>query len=466
MASKTVYVCSECGYKSMKWLGKCPNCSSWNTLSEEEIEDTVSESKNSMRKSMLTRAGSEVEAIALSENDLPDYLRAKTGCAEFDRVLGGGLVNGSVVLISGEPGIGKSTLLLQICSSYNAEGNILYVSGEESAAQISLRAKRLGIKGQDIYVLSETNTPKILEKAKSLSPKLLIVDSIQTMYHTESNTIPGSVTQIRECASMYINFAKTSGVPVILVGHVTKEGSIAGPKVLEHMVDTVLYFEGDRSQGFRLIRAMKNRFGPTNEIGVFEMTDSGLKEMPNPSSLLLSDRPGNVSGNCAIAIIEGTRPLIAEIQALVTPTIFPSPKRMSTGTDYNRLALILAVLEKRLGLRFSINDVYLNVVGGIRIEETASDTGTALALISSIRDIPVPEDLVCMGELGLSGEIRAVSRAEDRVAEAKRLGFKKVVLPKRNIKLLHKVPEGIELIPVANIFELLKLFAPNGGEKC
>ncbi len=463
MASKTIYICSECGYKSLKWLGKCPGCSSWNTLVEQESEE-ITESKNNLRKSLLTRSTVDNEPAELSSSEIPDYLREKTGYAEFDRVLGGGIVNGSVVLISGEPGIGKSTLLLQICSSYMNEGNIMYVSGEESTSQISLRAKRLGIKGKGIYVLSETNTTKIIEHTKKLSPKLLIVDSIQTMYHTESNTIPGSVTQIRECASMYINFAKTTGIPVILVGHVTKEGSIAGPKVLEHMVDTVLYFEGDRSQGFRLIRAMKNRFGPTNEIGVFEMTDAGLKETPNPSALLLSDRPANVSGNCAVAIIEGTRPLVAEIQALVTPTVFPSPRRMSTGTDYNRLSLILAVLEKRLGLRFSTNDVYLNVVGGLRIEEPSSDAGTALALISSIRDIPVPEDLVCMGELGLSGEIRTVSRIEDRVAEAERLGFKKIVLPKRNVSLLHKVPKGITLLPVSNIFEMIKLFT-NQEEK-
>ena len=376
---------------------------------------------------------------------------------EFDRVLGGGLVEGSVVLISGEPGIGKSTLLLQICAALSATKTVLYVTGEESAAQLSMRAKRLDVSGEKIFILTETNAQKVITKAEKLAPDIIIVDSIQTMYHVESASIPGSVTQIRECASMFINKAKTDGTSVLLVGHVNKEGTIAGPKILEHMVDTVLYFEGERRQNFRIIRAMKNRFGSTNEIGVFEMTDRGLSQVKNPSEMLLADRPQKTSGNCAVCVIEGTRPIIAEIQALSTPTVFPSPRRMSTGIDYNRAALILAVLEKRLGLRFSATDVYLNVIGGIRIEETASDIGLAMALISSMRDIEIPDDLLCFGELGLSGECRAVMRAEDRIKESARLGFRKIVVPYRSVTKSTKIPDGVEIIPVKNIFDLLPL---------
>lgn len=460
MKNRTVYVCSECDFQSAKWLGRCPSCGAWNTMTEENYESPQPEQKKgAARQNMLVRADSESDPVLLGDGDIPDYLRAQTGIGEFDRVLGGGMVAGSVVLLSGEPGIGKSTLLLQLCAAVSAGKTVLYVSGEESAAQISMRARRLHIKSKSIYLLTETNVEKILEHVRKLAPDLIIVDSIQTMYHTESATIPGSVTQIRECASMFINTAKTEGISVILVGHVTKEGSIAGPKVLEHMVDTVLYFEGDQRQNCRLIRAVKNRFGSTNEIGVFEMTDEGLREVENPSGMLLADRPQNVSGNCAVCVIEGTRPLIAEIQALATPTVFPSPRRTSTGIDYNRSALILAVLEKRLGLRFSASDVYLNVIGGIRIEETASDIGMALAMISSLRDIPVPDELLCIGELGLSGEVRAVSRADIRVAEAARLGFTKIVLPSRSAKQIKKLPSGVTLVPVKNVFDLLPLLS-------
>ncbi len=455
---KTVYVCSECDYQSAKWLGRCPSCGAWNTMTEETYEAPAPEPKKGAgRQNMLVRASENSDPVLLGEGNIPEYMRSSTGIGEFDRVLGGGLVCGSVILLSGEPGIGKSTLLLQICAEMSREKTVLYVSGEESAAQISLRAKRLGIKSKSVYLLTETNVEKILESAKKLSPDMIIVDSIQTMYHTESTTIPGSITQIRECASMFINTAKTEGVSVILVGHVTKEGSIAGPKVLEHMVDTVLYFEGERRQNCRLIRAIKNRFGSTNEIGVFEMTDEGLREVDNPSAMLLSDRPQNVSGNCAVCVVEGTRPIVAEIQALATNTVFPAPRRTSNGIDYNRAALILAVLEKRLGLRFSSVDVYLNVIGGIRIEETASDVGVALALISSVRDIPIPDELLCIGELGLSGEVRAVSHIESRVTEAARLGFKKIILPSRSAKSVRKVPDGVTLMPIKSIFEVLTI---------
>ena len=461
--TKTVYVCSECDYQSAKWMGRCPGCGNWNTFVEETYENEVpqKESGATRRQTMLARSAGEAEPQPLSSEKLPDYLRRSTGIEEFDRVLGGGLVEGSVVLLSGEPGIGKSTLLLQICASLAADRTVLYVSGEESAAQISLRAKRLGIHGGGIYLLTETNVEKILSHAKKLGPDIIIVDSIQTMYHSESNAVPGSITQIRECAGVFINKAKSDGTSVILVGHVNKEGSIAGPKVLEHMVDTVLYFEGESRQNCRVIRAMKNRFGSTNELGVFEMTDAGLREVESPSELLLADRPEGVSGNCAVCVIEGTRPLVGELQALATPTVFPSPRRMSTGIDYNRVSLVLAVLEKRLGLRFSSSDVYINVIGGIKIDETASDAGMALAMISTIRDIPVPDDLICIGEIGLSGEVRAVSRIEQRIREGERLGFTQIALPSRNFSKsrLQTKPETT-LIPIKTVFDLLKLLGP------
>ncbi|MBO5006772.1 MAG: DNA repair protein RadA [Clostridia bacterium] len=458
MKQKKVYVCTECDYQSPKWLGKCPSCGSWNTFTEETYEEESTAAKKAdPHRSMLVRTGEDTEPEKLSWDELPEYIRSDTGMTEFDRVLGGGLVEGSVVLLSGEPGIGKSTLLLQICAALSKTKTVLYVSGEESSAQLAMRAKRLGVKGERIYVLTETNAQKVISKAQKLAPDIIIVDSIQTMYHVESASVPGSVTQIRECAAMFINKAKADGTSVLLVGHVNKEGTIAGPKILEHMVDTVLYFEGERRQNFRIIRAMKNRFGSTNEIGVFEMRDTGLAEVQNPSEMLLADRPQKTSGNCAVCVIEGTRPIIAEIQALCTPTVYPAPRRMSTGIDFNRVALILAVLEKRLGLRFSANDVYLNVIGGIRIEETASDIGMAMALISSIRDIEIPDDLLCFGELGLAGECRAVMRAEDRIKESARLGFRKIVVPYRAITKATKIPEGVEVIAAKNVFDLLPL---------
>lgn len=458
MKQKKIYVCTECDQQSPKWLGKCPSCGSWNTFVEETFEEvSPSAKKENTHRSMLVRNDEDSAPQKLSWDELPEYIRSNTGISEFDRVLGGGLVEGSVVLLSGEPGIGKSTLLLQICAALSKTKTVLYVTGEESAAQLSMRAKRLGVQGERIYVLTETNAQKVISKAEKLMPDIIIVDSIQTMYHVESASIPGSVTQIRECASIFINKAKTDGTSVILVGHVNKEGTIAGPKILEHMVDTVLYFEGERRQNFRIIRAMKNRFGSTNEIGVFEMTDMGLSEVRNPSEMLLADRPQKTSGNCAVCVIEGTRPIIAEIQALCTPTVYPAPRRMSTGIDFNRLALILAVLEKRLGLRYSSNDVYLNVIGGIRIDETASDIGVAMALISSMRDIAISDDLLCFGELGLSGECRAVMRAEDRIKESARLGFRKIVVPYRALTQSTKIPDGVEIITAKSIFDILPL---------
>ena len=449
---KTVYICSECEYNSPKWLGKCPKCGAWNSF----VEDVVSlEPQTNAKKRVMADFGSS-EVRAFSELDIPEYIRSATGLSELDRVLGGGLVCGSVVLLSGEPGIGKSTLLLQISDTLGKSRKVLYVSGEESEGQIKLRANRLKTAGANLYMLTETNVEKILAAIDKLTPEVIIVDSIQTMYTEQSNSTAGSVAQVKEATMSFIAKAKSEGISVILVGHVNKEGSIAGPKVLEHMVDAVLCFEGDRRQCYRIIRANKNRFGSTNEIGVFEMTDTGLREVPNPSEMLLADRPTDISGNCAVCTVEGTRPIVAEIQALVSPTSFPSPRRTSNGIDYTRTYLILAILEKRLGLRFSQNDVYLNVIGGLDLDEPAADLAIALALISSLTDTIIPDDLIAIGELGLSGECRGVANVSQRVKEAARLGFTKAVIPARNFER-DKFECKIELIPVKNVYDVLKV---------
>ena len=404
---------------------------------------------------MLTRDFGEAEPEMLLGGNIPEYMRSTTGMTEFDRVLGGGLVAGSVVLLSGEPGIGKSTLLLQICQSLSESKKVLYVSGEESSSQIAMRAKRLGISSQNIWVLTETDAQKVVSKASSLAPDVLIVDSIQTMYHSESATVPGSVTQIRESSAMFINKAKTDGTAVILVGHVNKEGGIAGPKILEHMVDTVLYFEGERTNSYRIIRAIKNRYGSTNEIGVFEMGDKGLVEIPNPSAVVMAERPKNTSGSCAGCVMQGTRPIISEIQSLVAKSVYANGKRTADGFDYNRMCLLIAVLEKRMGLKFYENDVYLNVAGGIQLDEPSADLSIAMALISGITDKVIPDDLIAFGEIGLSGEVRAVSHIDYRVKEAVRLGFTKIILPQKNITKALKVPKGVELCGVSNIYQVL-----------
>lgn len=452
---KTVYICSECEYKSAKWLGKCPNCGAWNTFTE-DVEESPAAAVAPKRISMVSSA-EDNHATQFSELEIPDYMRQKTGLGELDRVLGGGLVHGSVVLLSGEPGIGKSTLLMQICDVLGASRRVLYISGEESGGQLKLRAKRLGILGDHLFILTETNVENILRETDRIKPDVMIVDSIQTMYAATVNSTPGSVSQVRETALSLINKAKSDGISVIMVGHVNKEGSIAGPKVLEHMVDAVLYFEGERQQAYRIIRAIKNRYGSTNEIGVFEMTDKGLLEVENPSEMLLAGRPKNISGNCAVCTLEGTRPLIAEIQALVTPTSFPAPRRTTNGIDYNRMCLIIAVLEKRLGLKFYQNDVYLNVIGGLHIDEPASDLSVALALISSVTDRIIPDDLIAIGEIGLAGECRAVANLEQRVKEAARLGFTKAVVPYRNIEKRKIDVSGITLIPIKGIYQTLQL---------
>ena len=453
---KTVYVCSECDYQSAKWLGRCPSCGAWNTMTEETYEAPVTEPKKGAgRQNMLVRASENSEPVLLGEGNIPEYMRSSTGVGEFDRVLGGGLVCGSVILLSGEPGIGKSTLLLQICAEMSKEKTVLYVSGEESVAQISLRAKRLGIKSKSVYLLTETNVEKILESAKKLSPDMIIVDSIQTMYHTESTTIPGSITQIRECASMFINTAKTEGTSVILVGHVTKEGSIAGPKVLEHMVDTVLYFEGERRQNCRLIRAIKNRFGSTNEIGVFEMSSDGLTEISDPSSAMLSGRPNGEPGSCIICTMEGTRPVLAEVQALAAQSSFGNARRTSTGIDLTRVLIILAVMDKRVGMHISSYDVYVNVVGGLKMVEPAIDLGVFLAIASSFRNKAIPEDVVAIGEIGLTGELRSCDYLENRIAEAEKLGFKRCLIPPYNREKLAKFKK-IQIKSYYNIRDVIR----------
>lgn len=452
-APKSIFVCTSCDYQSAKWLGKCPSCGAWNSF-EEEIP--MPEVKSPVRP-VAAKGGA--RALPINELTLPAYMRSETGMGELDRVLGGGLVQGSVVLLSGEPGIGKSTLLMQISDTLAAKTRVLYVSGEESGGQLKLRAERLGVGGESLYLLTETSVDGILAECERLKPDVIIVDSIQTVYSDRLNSAPGSIAQVRESAMAFIALAKSVGCAVILVGHVNKEGGISGPKILEHMVDAVLYFEGDRRQAYRLIRAIKNRYGSTNEIGVFEMGDKGLAEVPNPSEMMLDGRPTDSPGNCAACVMEGSRPLIAEVQALVTKTSYPAPRRTCDGFDYNRMCLLLAVLEKRLNLRFSENDVYLNIAGGMRIDEPAADLAVALALLSGITDRLVPERLIAFGELGLSGEVRAISHIDYRVKEAARLGFTQILLPARCVGKSLNVPKGVEVIGVRNLVDVIRVLS-------
>lgn len=439
---KSVYVCSECGYESPKWYGKCPGCNQWNTMDEK-----ISETANSAK--IITSPG---HVMALDDITEDVERRISTGNNEFDRVLGGGIVIGSLVLLSGDPGIGKSTILLQICQHLGEKRKILYVSGEESANQIKMRANRLGVTTDNLYILTQTNVSIIIETIKTEKPDLVIVDSIQTMVYDEVPSSAGSVTQVRECTNIYMHTAKGLGIPIIIVGHVNKDGAIAGPKVLEHIVDTVLYFEGEKNYSYRILRGVKNRFGSTNEIGVFEMTSDGLKEVLNPSLMMISGRPSNTSGTCVACVMEGTRPLLAEVQGLVCATGFGTPRRMSTGFDYNRMSMLLAVLEKRAGFIFSNMDAYINVIGGLKLDEPAADLTVAMALVSSLKDKPVGDKVLAFGEVGLGGEIRAVNNCEQRINEAYRLGFEKCIIPFHNYKPLPKeLKTSLDIVPVRNI---------------
>lgn len=451
MKEKTVFVCTECGNTVSRWAGKCPACGEWNTLEE---RTAIPEPKKSARPRVAASVYDSAPEL-LRDLELPNYIRSKSGIGELDRVLGGGIVSGSAVLLSGEPGIGKSTLLMQISGKLCPKNKVLYVSGEESGSQIKLRAKRLGVSPDNLYILIETNIDKILGQVESLKPDIVIVDSIQTVYDDRVGTSAGSISQVKECAARFIITAKNAGISIILVSHVNKEGNIAGPKVLEHAVDAVLYFEGESRSSYRIIRAIKNRFGSTNEIGVFEMNEEGLKEVPNPSEALLAGRPKDVSGSCAVCLMEGSRPIIAEVQALCVPTVFPSPKRTSNGVDYNRMYMLLAVLEKRLRAKFSVNDIYLNVVGGLRADEPAADMAIALSLLSSLKDKPVPENVIAIGEIGLAGECRAVPNIDQRISEAVRLGFDTIIIPKRCYTKSLKTESGVKIIPVSSVFEVM-----------
>ena len=444
--SKSVYICSECGYETPRWLGQCPQCNEWNTLNE-EIKTVV---KETAKRSLV--GSNRGRAYPLNEITADTGHRYNTGLKELNRVLGGGLVKGSVVLLSGDPGIGKSTILLQICECLGNGLKILYVSGEESAHQIKLRASRLGVSTGNLSILCETDAQYICEYINSEKPDLVIVDSIQTMEITELNSSPGSVTQVRESTNLFTRTAKTSNIPVFLVGHVNKDGNIAGPKVLEHIVDCVLYFEGDRNTSYRILRAVKNRYGSTNEIGVFEMLDNGLVEVENPSLMLISGKPQNVSGTCVACLMEGSRPILAEVQSLVTPSGFGNPRRMATGIDYGRMAMLIAVLEKRCGYFLGNMDCYANVIGGLHIDETAADLSIALAIVSSLKDVVVPEKTLAFGEIGLAGEIRSVNSCEQRIKEAAKLGFEKCVIPYHNYTKLPKyLFNEIEIVPAKNI---------------
>ncbi len=445
--SKIMYQCTQCGFESPKWMGKCPGCGEWNTMLE-----TVKEPVSPQRVTTNRALGNISRPIPIDEISTQDEHRYHTGLSELDRVLGGGIVKGSLILISGEPGIGKSTILLQICEYLCKSLRILYVSGEESARQIKLRAGRLGVSSPNLMVLTETDVQYVVEEIRAEKPDLVMIDSIQTMNHTELTSSPGSVTQVRECTNTMMRCAKTLDIPIIIVGHVNKDGAIAGPKVLEHIVDAVLYFEGDRQMTYRILRAAKNRYGSTNEIGVFDMGETGLQQVENPSQAMLSGRPKDSSGTCVTAVMEGSRPILAEIQGLVTTSGFGTPRRMSTGFDYNRMALILAVLEKRAGYYFSNLDAYLNVVGGLRLDEPSVDLAVATALISSLKDKPIREDTVVFGEVGLAGELRNIRHADQRISEAARMGFKRCVLPHHSLKGIVN-SQKIEVIGARNIRE-------------
>lgn len=453
---KSVFFCQSCGHEESKWLGQCPACGEWNTFVEERIDTGITKgtaaAARAVRESVRGAA-----VVSLTDVKADDEARSRTGIGELDRVLGGGIVPGSLVLVGGDPGIGKSTLLLQVCRQMAEMKKILYISGEESQTQIKLRANRMGKFSPNLLLLCETNLEIIRGVIEKEKPELVIIDSIQTMYSEEVASAPGSVSQVRESTNVFMQLAKGMCISIFIVGHVTKEGTVAGPRVLEHMVDTVLYFEGDRHASYRILRAVKNRFGSTNEIGVFEMRQHGLAEVENPSEYMLSGKPENASGSVVACSMEGTRPILIEIQALVCRSNFGMPRRTAAGTDYNRVNLLMAVLEKRQGMALSNCDAYINIAGGIRMNEPAIDLGIVLAIASSFRNRPIDEKTIVFGEVGLSGEVRAVSMPEQRVAEAKKLGFETCILPEVSLKMI-KGMEGIKLIGVKNIGDAVGIF--------
>ena len=462
MKAKTLFYCTDCGNETPKWMGRCPACGAWNTMEERPAEKPAAKSR---KTGYAVARGSDTGVAlnrprAMADVETTDELRFQTGMGELDRVLGGGAVKGSLVLVGGAPGIGKSTLMLQICDSLCRFAKVLYVSGEESERQIKLRAERLKVQGEGLYLLAETNLENLVDAVHAMRPDVLIVDSIQTMYNGDVGASPGSVSQVKECTMTLMQLAKGEGVTVFVIGHVNKEGSIAGPKVLEHMVDCVLYFEGERHMAYRILRAAKNRFGATNEIGVFEMEDCGLSEVPNPSEALLSGRPADAPGTCVTCVMEGVRPVLAEIQALVVPSSYGTPRRTSNGFDYNRSAMLMAVLEKRGGLKVSACDAYLNIIGGLTLDEPAADLAAVVAVASSYLDKPVPRDLAAIGEVGLTGEIRSVNQLENRISEVARLGFRRCLIPKYRHSEL-RAPADLTLIPVGNIGDALRgVFRP------
>ena len=445
---KTLYFCQNCGHEETKWLGQCPACKEWNTFVEEKVSVTKSSS--------VKLSTSESEILPLSKIKSDDHIRINTSIGELDRVLGGGIVPGSLVLVGGDPGIGKSTLLLQVCRNLSESREVLYISGEESLSQIKLRANRMGEFKDNLKIMCETNLEKIRYVIEKNKPDVVIIDSIQTMYSEEVASAPGSVSQVRESTNIFMQIAKGLGISIFIVGHVTKEGTVAGPRVLEHMVDTVLYFEGDRHASYRILRGVKNRFGSTNEIGVFEMQHDGLREVKNPSEFMLSGKPENAPGSVVACSMEGTRPILIEIQALVCKSTFPSPRRTAAGTDYNRVNLLMAVLEKRIGYPLSDYDAYVNIAGGIKMNEPAIDLGIVLAIVSSYKNKNIDEKMLVFGEVGLSGEVRAVSMPEQRVNEAKKLGFETCMLPQVSMEAVKNI-KGIKLLGVSNINDALNL---------
>lgn len=444
---KSVYVCNQCGYETSKWNGKCPGCGEWNTFEECQTTTHKAASRSSVSIRDISDSILNISAVDASF----DEVRYSTGLNELDRVLGGGLVKGSLVLLGGEPGIGKSTLLLQICEHMGEDHTILYVSGEESVRQIKLRAERLGVKNENLYLLAQTDCEAICSVIAKEKPEIVIIDSIQTMNISGISSAQGSISQVRECTNMFMRTAKNEEIPMFIVGHVNKDGAIAGPKVMEHIVDCVLYFEGQRSLSYRILRAVKNRFGSTNEIGVFEMANKGLVEVENPSMMLLSGRPTDVSGCCVACIMEGSRPIMAEVQALVSKSGFSAPRRTCTGFDYNRMAIIIAVLEKRLGFFFGGLDVYINIVGGFKLDEPAADLSIAMALYSSLTDKVVSDKTIAFGEIGLGGELRNISHAEQRLSEAQRMGFEKCILPAQSLKGIDISKYSMKIVGVRSI---------------